>query len=233
MKMLFIVMLSLASMSLLGQELTVVYDAYSYITQKEKENGGNTIYRLSLQIKDGKSKYSRDSVLLKKPVDIGVEKWDKRVIFKDYKKNRIVTQSAYFKEGWYHSQKMFDIKFENEWDWKETGNTKIICDLECIELVDGDEKVYYAPEIAVWDGPYTKMFNLPGLVLEYDSGKSIWLAKNIVYSSDAFEVPTSNLEEDKDLISEQKWKKFLGFDESEAIKISSSTPVNKWLKYRD
>lgn len=233
MKILFVVIVSFVSIFLFGQELTVTYDAYSYNNQYEKENGGDKIYRLSLKIKDGKSKYSRDSVLLRKPVEIGVEKWDKRVIYKDYDKNKIITESVYFKDGWYHSQKMFEVKLESEWDWKETGNTKTICNLECIELVDGDEKVYYSPEIPVWDGPYTRMFYLPGLVLEYDNGGSIWRANNIVYSADAFEVPTSNLEEDKDLISKVQWKALFGFDESEAINISNSTPVDKWLKYRD
>jgi len=231
MKYIIILIHTLIYINVNGQDLTVIYDAYSYSNEIQKENGGDKIYRLSLSIKNGKSKYSRDSVILKTPMEMGEERWNYKVIYKDYSNDLRITDNAYFKDGWYHKEKLSKIIEESQYQWKETGRKKKICNLECIEVTNGYDKVFYTPEIPISDGPYTIIYNLPGLVMEYDNGTSKWIATQVTFSSDEIIMPNTNLEENIDIVSKVQWKAFMGFNAKEAISISNSSEINKWLRF--
>jgi GLPGLI family protein len=83
--------------------------------------------------------------------------------------------------------RLFLIEDHPEWQWKITGNQKIILDYPCMEAVsgDGDKKVtaWFTPVIPVSSGPGT-YGGLPGLILELETGEGKQLTTAVVVDTE-------------------------------------------------
>lgn len=232
MRMILIMLLMFIIRPINGQELAVVYDAFVYEDEQDTPDNVDRVSRLSLTIKDGKSLYSRDSVFLRKPPSFGEERWNRRYIYKEYNDDLIITDDAYFKDGWVFKEKISDRINDQNYKWEDTGRSKLICGVRCNEVTAGVYKAWYAPDIPISDGPFTEIFNLPGLVLQYENGIGKWIAREIIFEAKDFTIPKNKISEVRSEIAHPKWY-MLEFTPKEAIFINSSSPLNKWLKFEE
>ena len=222
---------------LTGQDLNIQYECYSKHPQIDDPNipilsGMKNKYRYSLKIKSNYSIFSRDSLMLVEAyAQNAFEVWCTEQIYKNYKTDEWLQISGQYVDGFGYLRKISELTANNKFQWKSTNKTKLICDFVCLQVESGNKIAWYAKEIPIADGPKFGIFGLPGLVLEYEDPSGHWVAKSVsFYDLGKIELPNVQTTKNESQIKLSVYD-LKELSAEKAIKISSNTPINKWVTF--
>lgn len=227
----FLVMISTCTF---GQSLQIVYECklINHTDLPPELHDLKKIIRYSLTISKGVSFLSRDSVMLiSKPTKKFSSFCYYDHIYKNYNEDQWVRTSAEFKEGFGVRRKISEINKNGDYQWKIADEKKIIAGAECIKAESPKgHTAWYAPGLPYADGPKFGIFNLPGLVLHYETPYEIWIAKDIYVGHVKVPVPPDGLQmasrEDAVRLSYGEVTQLVP---QKAVLINNNTPLNTWI----
>ncbi len=160
-----------------SQDLTVIYKATPkpnemLVAERPLAAMDIKTYMYSLTIKDGKSKYSRDSVLVTNVSSNLNEYWCYQNIYKDYKNDLWIKSSGRYIDNAAYMRSILKLTENNHFSWVESGRSAEILGIECIEVKHKDKTAWYAPSMPISDGPLYGIFGLKGLVLKNETSNA-------------------------------------------------------------
>lgn len=234
----FLMLLMLACMSTgLSQSITIVYDAVAkpdavkrYTPQRADDRIN---YRTSLCIANGQSKYSRDSLFVSRLTSQGTEYWYHKTVYKDYNRKLWLEGSGRYQDG-YVLRKDLDTlqeRSKRSQSWSITEEHKVIAGIDCIKSADGYKDIaWYAPSMPYPDGPQFGVFNLPGLVMEYETELFKWTAVSVHFGEKTIALPAGEWSRVPSAI-ERTYQEIMSLDRSESIVVDAETPLGVWIGF--
>lgn len=191
------------------------------------------ISRYSLYINNGRSEYTKDSLFLDqdKPFS-GFSPFHFKKIYKDYNNDLWIENSGVLKKGYCLLRSISNLKKKYEFfDWEITDEKKSIVGMECIKAIAKNGNVaWFAPGIPYPDGPEDGVFNLPGLVLSYETPYHQWKAVESSFNKRSLVHPTCTLETDEDKTRVPVFD-LKNQSLEEHIRIDKNTPLKKWISF--
>lgn len=222
--------------TLYAQKMIIVYDAVAKHTEEVLQSApqladNEVTYRYSLSIDGTKTLFKRDSLKATNVLSNYKEYWERESIFKDHENDVWLKSSGRYKEGTAYRREISDLISRNSHQWRRSGREKKLLGISVIEVKGANGTAWYAPDIPIPDGPQYGVFGLPGLVLEYETTSGHWLAVDMIFPNN-IKIVQPQLSEVSD---ESKIRLSLyelsNLSEKEAITISSSKALNRWLKF--
>lgn len=216
-----------------GQNINIVYKASNKVMNDMVDEEISLEYMTSLKLKNGKSVYSRDSLILKSEYPLSTQEfWTKKNIFKNYDEDLYIVESAEFKSGHLYESKISTYITKNAYEWEITNETETICDLICKKAISGFDTVWYSIKLPYSDGPHFGVFNLPGLVLKYKSLYGDWEATSVNYSNvDDIIIPQGQKHINKNNIK-IPYSEIVKLSHRDIIIVNSQLEKNKYNAFR-
>ncbi len=227
--------------SLKGQDITIIYEStppdqlHKAIQDVLPEAARHEIIvRFTLTITNGRSRFSRDSVYVKKRSnDKDSKKYSPyQVVYKDYNKKLWLEESARYEEGHLYEQNLDLMRERNaRWQWTVTDEQQSIAGILCTKAVakNGDI-VWFAPDIPYLDGPHNGVFSLPGLVLSYENPFGKWTAVSVKLGGGPVTLPDGQRSAKKSAI-DLPYNEWMALGRDKVIVINAQTPHRTWLKF--
>jgi GLPGLI family protein len=222
-----------------GQNLTVVYESYltgglqnlpqmaSIISEH------NVKYFYSLTIDGGISKYSRDSIFVASfPKDGMQEIWTFEDIYKNYSKDLWIKNSGRYREGFGLEEKISKVTAKNNFQWQIYQDSQVIAGIKCIKAVSSDSyTAWFAPKLKYPDGPSPEGFNLPGLVLSFETPDFKTVATKVLMDHNKVQIPSLKLVQDDTEIN-VSYDDLKSLGTKKVIVLNKDTPRQKWLTFK-
>ncbi len=222
-----------------AQQLMIVYEynrlavpaeILRFVPQMAEEK---TIMRFSLYINKGKSVYSSDSIYIDQDLPRkSFSPWYFKRIYKDYNEDLWVENSGTLKKGYCLEMNINELKKKYAFlDWVITKEKMSIAGVECVKAISNSGNLaWYAPGIPYPDGPEHGVFNLPGLVLWYETPYHQWKAVKTSLEKREIKAPDCILDKnEKKIRMDEMELEDLKYES--AIKIDKNTPLKQWLKF--
>lgn len=221
----------------MAQGISIVYDAQNKPDAMRRympERAGDKVnYRTSLHIANGQSKYSRDSVFVMGIASQGTEYWHYETIYKDYNRKLWLVESGRYREGHILQKDLGTLREKDRasQSWSITAAHKLIAGIDCIKAVsEHGDVAWYAPSIPYPDGPQYGVFNLPGLVMEYETELYKWVAVSVHFGKQEISLPEGEWSSEERNI-ERSYQEIMSLNRSESIVINAKTPLQTWIKF--
>lgn len=222
------------------QNLSIVYEAYTVqndVALKALPELSNyrVKYHYTLTIDKGRSKFSRDSVLVESFPNTDMnEIWYFENIYKNYNQDSWIKHSGRYKDGYGIEKKISQMVESNNFQWRINQLEKrVIAGVECIKATSmKGYTVWFAPKLPYPDGPRYGVYNLPGLVLELETEQDRWVAKSIVLNNDKVVVPNLELVK-RDQEIQLSWNEINNLESEKVIILDKNTPLRRWLKFKN
>lgn len=228
-----ILALFLSSKLIIAQNLNIVYKAKSIASYDIVDTKVDIEYFTSLKINNGKSIYSRDSLILKStyPKE-ATEIWPKKSVYKDFNNDLYIVESSEFKEDLLYETRISSIGTRKFDEWTYTNESELICDLICKKAISGFDTIWYTLDLPYSDGPQFGVFNLEGLVLKYKTLYGVWEAVSISYEPiEEIIIPKGKTTTSKNNIR-ITYGELLKLSSEEAITINDQLEINKFVTFK-
>lgn len=228
-----LILINFLFVSLCGycQNYNITYKCTDKIPSEIKHrftNPESMIYS-SLLINGKSSIYRIDSFITKEVLNytsfLGAEE-----IYKNYTDDTWLKTSFRYQINSGYKRKLSQLISSNKFNWKETGNTKKILGMQCVEAVHNDKRVYYTKEIPIPDGPHYGIFGLSGLVLEYENQVGIWTVVSVQVFKDIIIDRPNVTEYDKESAIKLPIRKDVS--DPRIITLNKNTKLNTWVKIK-
>jgi GLPGLI family protein len=193
------------------------------------------ISRYSLCMNNGRSLYTRDSIYLADEKPRNSRSFiSYRRIYKDYNSDIWVENSSRLKARYCLKKKLNDLKNDyNYFNWHITAEKKIIAGIECVKATSiNGTFVWFAPDIPYPDGPDHGIFNLPGLVMWYETSYHQWKAVYTFFDERDLQLPECTLEENEEKIKLTELES-KDLSAEECIRLNKDTPLKQWIRLKN
>lgn len=222
-----------------GQNLTVVYESYMTGGLQNLPQMASIIsehkvkYFYSLTIDGGISKFSRDSIFVASfPKDGMQEIWTFEDIYKNYSKDLWIKNSGRYKEGYGFEKKISQIVAKSIFKWQIYQDSQVIAGIKCIKAVSSDSyTVWFAPKLKYPDGPSPECFNLPGLVLSFETPDFKIVATKVLMDHNKVQIPALKLVQN-DIEINVSYDNLAALGPKKVIVMNKDTPKQKWLIFK-
>lgn len=205
----------------------------SYLDAIPSLKESEILYKYSYLISNGIARFSKDSFYIKSFPTAVKSYIESENIYIDLNKSQWMKSRGRYKKGYFLSKELNAKKMETKnWDWSITNEKKIIAGIECVKAVWLQNVAWFTHSLPYQLAPGSRVFNLPGMILQYESPSGTYEAIKISYVNQIVEIPNMKKSTNEKDIELSIYEIKLG-DSSSVFSITNNTIRNKWIKINE